>query len=53
MQASKAPIHNQRASQALAALQVASTTFAMNAMLRGHPPRLKVPRPDAYIERTF
>lgn len=48
MQASKAPIHSQRASQALALPQVASITFAMNAMVGGQPPRLKMPRLDAY-----
>lgn len=45
-------MHSQRPSQALAALQVASTTFTMNAMVGGHLPQLKMPPLDAYARDT-
>jgi len=49
MQAAKALTHSQRASQALASLQLTTIMFGMNAMVGCHPPQLKVPRRDAYF----
>ena len=48
MQATRALTQSQRASWALAALQITTTTFIMHAMVGCHPPQLKMPRRDAY-----
>ena len=51
MQATKALTHSQRASQALAALQITTVTpitFTMHAMVGCHPPQINAPRLDAY-----
>lgn len=47
MQVIEALTHSQRASQALAALQITITMFGMHAMLGCHPPQIKMPRRDA------
>ena len=55
MQATKALTHSQRASQALAALQITTVTpitFTMHAMVGCHPPQINAPRLDAYYERA-
>ena len=39
----------QCAATAIAAVQTASTMFAMAAMLGRHTTQLKMPRPDAYV----
>ena len=48
MQATRALTQSQRASWALAALQITTTTFIMHAMVACHPPQLKMPRRVAY-----
>ena len=53
MQAIKALTQSQRVSRALAAQQVVAITFAMNAMVQRHPPQLKMPRLDAYVEQRI
>ncbi|MGH9650340.1 MAG: hypothetical protein ACRD3I_07690, partial [Terriglobales bacterium] len=47
MHATKALMQSQRASRALAALQITTTTFIMHAMVGRYPPQLKMPRQDA------
>jgi hypothetical protein len=42
------PAFSQRAVSAVAAVHIASTSFAMDAMLKRHAVQLKMPRPDAY-----
>jgi hypothetical protein len=42
------PAFSQRAVNAIAAVHIASTSFAMDAMLKRHAAQLKMPRPDAY-----
>ena len=42
------PTLRQCAANAIAAVQTASTIFAMAAMLGRKPAQLKMPRPDAY-----
>jgi hypothetical protein len=44
------PAFSQRATNAIAAVHIASTTFAMNAMLKRRAAQLKMPRPDAYTQ---
>ena len=47
IEAIAAPTLRQRAANAIAAAQNASTMFAMAAMLGPHTAQLKMPRPDA------
>jgi hypothetical protein len=46
------PALNQRAVNAIAAVHIASISFAMEAMLKRHAAQLKMPRPDAYQLRV-
>ena len=48
IEAMATPTLRQRTANAIAAAQIASTMFAMAAMLRRHTAQLKMPRPDAY-----
>ena len=48
IEAMATPTLRQRAANAIAAAQTASTMFAMDAMLGRHTDQLKMPRPDAY-----
>ena len=52
MQAIRAPTRRQRASHVIAALQFIATTFVMHAMVGRRSSQLKMPRPDAYAERS-
>lgn len=47
-----APAFSQRAANAIAAVHIASTMFAMGAMLGRRLTQLKMPRPDAYTSTT-
>jgi hypothetical protein len=47
------PAFSQRATNAIAAVHIASTSFAMNAMLKRRAAQLKMPRPDAYEVLAF
>jgi hypothetical protein len=48
IKAANMPAFSQRATNAIAAVHIASTSLAMNAMLKRRAAQLKMPRPDAY-----
>ena len=52
IEAMATPTLRQRTANAIAAAQIASTMFAMAAMLRRHTTQLKMPRPDGYEARA-
>jgi DNA-binding transcriptional regulator YbjK len=49
IKATNIPAFSQRAVSAIATVHIASTSFAMDAMLKQHAAQLKLPRLDAYI----
>jgi hypothetical protein len=49
IKATNTPAFSQRAVNAIAAVHIAFTSFAMDAMLKRHVAQLKMPRPDAYV----
>jgi hypothetical protein len=49
IKATNMPAFSQRAVNAIAAVHIASASFAMDAMLKRHAAQLKMPRPDAYL----
>ena len=53
MHATKAQTRRPRASRHVAALQFIATTFVMHAMVGRASCQLKMPRPDAYVEKVF
>jgi len=53
MQTTRAPPRSQRASRVIAALLAIATTFVMHAMVGRTSRQLKMPRPDAYGQRSF